>query len=121
VVRASAAGWIEEGLGGLANRRVLALSGVARPAPLYDALRDWEATLVNVLEFPDHYAYETRDWREIAHAAKDADLVVTTEKDLVKLERFPFARGKLVALRLGVSLDDPDGLIARVLGSEGGA
>jgi len=38
------------------------------------------------------------------------------QKDLVKLERFPFARGKLVALRLGVTIDNPTALLARVLG-----
>jgi tetraacyldisaccharide 4'-kinase len=116
VVRPEGATWVEQGLGTLAGRRVLALSGVARPAPLYAALHDWEANLVNVLEFPDHYAYATTDWRDIAHVAKDVDLVVTTEKDLVKLERFPFARGMLVAIRLGVTLDDPEALLARVLG-----
>ena len=117
VVRPEGATWVEQGLATLAGRRVLALSGVARPAPLYAALREWEAHVVNVLEFPDHHAYATADWRDIAHVAKDVELVVTTEKDLVKLERFPFALGKLVAIRLGVTLDDPEALLTRVLGT----
>jgi tetraacyldisaccharide 4'-kinase len=120
LVRAGAAGWEEIGLAALAGQRVLAVSGVARPAPLYASLRDWEAELVHVLEYPDHHPYSTRDWQEISHAAKDVDLVVVTEKDLVKLECFPFARGKLVALRLGVTLDDPAALLAHVLGAAAG-
>ncbi len=108
--------WEEIGLAVLAGQRVLALSGVARPRPLYESLREWEADLVHVLEYPDHHPYDTRDWHDISSAAKDVDFVVTTEKDLVKLERFPFARGKLVALRLGVTIDRPDALLARVLG-----
>ena len=51
-----------------------------------------------------------------AAAAKNVDLIVTTEKDLVKLEAFPFARGKLVALRLGVDVEDGDDLVTQVIG-----
>lgn len=116
LVRVGPHEWEEVGLGVLAGQRVLALSGVARPRPLYESLREWEADLVHVLEYPDHHPYDARDWQQISHAAKDVDFIVTTEKDLVKLERFPFARGKLVALRLGVTLDHPDALLARVLG-----
>jgi len=108
--------WEELGLAALAGQRVLALSGVARPRPLYESLRDWEADLVHILEYPDHHPYDIADWHEISHAAKDVEFVVTTEKDLVKLERFPFARGKLVALRLGVTIDNPTALLARLLG-----
>jgi tetraacyldisaccharide 4'-kinase len=117
LVRVGPLGWEEIGLAALAGQRVLALSGVARPRPLYQSLRDWEADLVHVLEYPDHHPYDAHDWQQISHAGKDVDFIVTTEKDLVKLERFPFERGKLVALRLGVTVDDPAGLLARVLGS----
>jgi hypothetical protein len=34
--------------------------------------------------------------------------VITTEKDLIKLERFPFARDSLYALRLEVSLPEEE-------------
>jgi len=114
-------GWEEIGLAALAGQRVLAVSAVARPAPLYRALRDWEAELVHVLEYPDHHPYGTGDWHTIAAAAKDVDLIVTTEKDLVKLEAFPFARGKLVALRLGVEVENADELVDAVIGDAGAA
>ncbi len=116
LVQPTPAGWQEIGLAALAGQRVLAVSAVARPGPLYGTLRDWEAELVHVLEYPDHHAYDARDWHAIAAAAKDVDVIVTTEKDLVKLEAFPFARGKLLALRLGVEVEDADALVAAVLG-----
>jgi tetraacyldisaccharide 4'-kinase len=121
LVRAGVPDWEEIDLSALAGQRVLAVSGVARPAELYAALRDWEAELVHVLEYPDHHVYDRRTWQQIAQAAQSVDLVVTTEKDLVKLEAFPFARGKLVALRLGVTIDDPAVLIERVIGDRAGA
>ena len=116
LVQPVATGWEEIGLAALAGQRVLVVSAVARPAPIYLTLRDWEAELVHVLEYPDHHRYDTRDWQAIVAAAKDVDLIVTTEKDLVKLEAFPFARGKLLALRLGVDVEDGDGLVTQVIG-----
>jgi tetraacyldisaccharide-1-P 4'-kinase len=46
-------------------------------------------------------------------------MVVTTEKDLVKLERFPFVRDFLYALRLEVRMDeDQDRLLEMIIGGE---
>lgn len=112
-------GWQERPLGLLAEKQVLAVTGVARPGPLYETLSQWNASLVDVLEYPDHYVYDTRAWKEIAHRARAVDLVVTTEKDLVKLEAFPFARDALVAIRLGVMVDRAEELVDYVLGVQG--
>ena len=90
------------------GRTVLRLEG--------SLLSPWVPELVGVLEYPDHYEYAFDDWQEIVRLLRNAEMVITTEKDLVKLERFPFARGKLVALRLGVTVDHPEVLLGRVLG-----
>lgn len=92
----------------LTGRRVLAVSGLADPAAFHAMLRELEADLVGVLDFPDHHSYTAADWQEIASAAREVDLIVTTEKDLVKLERFPFARDSLYALRLEVTMPEGD-------------
>jgi tetraacyldisaccharide 4'-kinase len=106
--------WREEPLGFLAGQRTVAVSGVADAAAFYAMLRHWEANIVGVLEFPDHHWYDRDDWRTIRDAARDAEVIVTTEKDLVKLERFPFARGAIVALRLGVEVDAAEALFAQM-------
>ena len=46
---------------------------------------------------------------------RNTELIVTTEKDLVKLERFPFAKGKLVALRIVPEVDGGDDLVRLVM------
>ncbi len=92
----------------LANRPVLAVSGLANPAGFYAMLRELEADLVGVLEYPDHHDYSAADCQAIVAAARNADIVVTTEKDLVKLERFRFARDSLCALRLEITMNDDD-------------
>jgi tetraacyldisaccharide-1-P 4'-kinase len=90
------------------------VTGIATPAPFYRTLREWEADVVEVMEFPDHYAYTLADWQTIIHTSRRSDLIVTTEKDLVKLERFPFASGRLVALRAHMRIEPAGQVLAAV-------
>src|SRR5207247_253011 len=63
----------------------------------------------DVLRFPDRYAYTAADAARIAEAAR-LGLVVTTEKDLVKLERFPGLEA-LLAVRVELEFDREDALL----------
>ena len=92
-------------LAAVAGQRVLAVTGIATPASLYRMLHEWDATIIEVLEFPDHHTYTHADWQRITQLSKKCDLIVTTEKDLVKLERFPFAAGRLLALRVEMHVE----------------
>lgn len=92
----------------IAERRVLAISGLADANAFYEMIREQDADLVGVLEYSDHHAYTSSDWQDISNAARSADITITTEKDLVKLERFPFPRESLYALRVEVSMDERD-------------
>ena len=92
----------------LGARRLIAVSGLADSSGFYAMLHELEADLVGVFDYPDHHAYTNADWQAIVTAMREADAVITTEKDLVKLERFPFPRDTLYALRLEVTMDDAD-------------
>lgn len=111
--------WHERPLGQIGSRRVVAVTGVARPQAFYAMLQRWEAHIAEVFEFPDHHVYSTADWHQIARGGHSADLIVTTEKDLVKLEAFPFATGKLVALRIAPQVERAAELIAAMLAATG--
>jgi tetraacyldisaccharide 4'-kinase len=102
-------------MGLLAARRALGVAGLADPQPFYQTLHDWGARLEDFLEFPDHHVYTLDDWKKIAHRSRELDLVVTTEKDLVKLERFPFAKDKLVAVRVAMEVENGEELLERVV------
>lgn len=120
LVEGGQAGWIETSPT-LTGRRVVAVSGLANPSGFYRMLRGLDVDLVGVLEYPDHHAYTSRDWQSIVAATRDGAVLVTTEKDLVKLERFPFQRESLYALRLEVAmdLDDEARLLAMIIGENG--
>jgi len=107
------AGWRELPMGILAERHALGVAGLADPESFYRTLHEWDARGEDFLELPDHHVYTLQDWKTIAQRSRELDLVVTTEKDLVKLERFPFAKDKLVGVR--VSMEIADG--ARLLDS----
>ncbi len=109
--------WRERPLRELSGHRVAAVSGLANPSGFYAFLREWEVAVAEVFEFPDHYHYTVGDWHRLNRAAQEFPYVVTTEKDLVKLEQFPFARGKLVALRVAPQVDKAEDLVQRVVAS----
>lgn len=67
------------------------------------------------LEFPDHHRYSSEDWQRINHAGRNAELIVTTEKDIVKLVHFPFAREKLFALRVAMVVENGDAVIQSIV------
>ena len=115
LVESDAGRWRELPIGFLSGRHIAAVAGVADPSSFYTALRLWEAQLEEIFEFPDHHLYTRMDWQRISRGARDLELIVTTEKDLVKLEQFPFPRGKLVALRVTPQIDNPDALIHMVM------
>ncbi len=115
LVEAVGGTWQERPLADLAGKHVVAVVGIARPEGFYALLRRWEAEISEVFEFPDHHRYSRTDWQHIARGSQRADLVVTTEKDLVKLAAFPFATGKLVALRIVPRVDPGEALVEAVL------
>ena len=111
------AGWRELPMGLVASRRALGVAGLADPQSFRRTLQEWEAQLDDFLEFPDHHVYTLEDWKKIANRSRGLDMVLTTEKDLVKLERFPFAKDKLLAVRVSMHVENETALLDAVIGA----
>jgi len=76
-------------LGALAKKRVVVAAGIADPASFAAQVRASGAS-VQLMAYQDHHDYPPGDVARLAQAAKDADYVVVTEKDAVKLrDRWP--------------------------------
>jgi tetraacyldisaccharide 4'-kinase len=95
----------------LYRSKILTVTGIADPRGLYRLIHEWEGEIVETLEFPDHHAYTARDWQQISRMARLVDLIITTEKDILKLTGFPFARDKLLALRVALEVENGDALV----------
>jgi tetraacyldisaccharide 4'-kinase len=66
---------------------VLAFAGIAVPENFAETLRDLGVTPRSFLAFPDHHPYDARDLTAIVTRARavGAELLLTTEKDAVRL------------------------------------
>ena len=74
-------------LAGLAGRRVFAFCGLGNPLDFFFLVRDLGVTLTRDCSFADHHRYTRADVEWILQGARndEAQLVLTTEKDLVNL------------------------------------
>ncbi len=78
----------------LAGRKIAAFSGIAAPDSFEGFLRSAGARLVHTRRFLDHHRFTADDLAEIAEEAKaaGAELILTTEKDAVRIptgQKFP--------------------------------
>ena len=99
----------------LYRSKILTVTGVADPRGFYRMIHDWEGEIVETLEFPDHHDYSARDWQQINRVGRLVDLIVTTEKDILKLVRFPFAKDKLLALRVAMQVENGAQLVQAIV------
>lgn len=93
------------------GRKTLAFAGIADPAFFFSALRSEGLDLAHCLTFPDHVVYTRERLDEIAEAMRKsgAELLVTTEKDGVKLRGISseYASRTMLA-RLELTIDRPE-------------
>lgn len=70
----------------VAGRRCLAFCGIGNPDGFAATLRS-AGVVAELQAFPDHYHYQAADWNRLRQRARDQDaqVLVTTLKDLVKL------------------------------------
>jgi tetraacyldisaccharide 4'-kinase len=101
--------------------RPFLFAGIARPGRFEADVRHAAGEPVGTRFFRDHHRFTADELRAVAAAARaaDADALVTTEKDLVRLdaagERAGLGPLPLRTLRLSVALDDEARLVAPVL------
>ncbi len=91
------------------GKNVVAVSGIAMPESFAATLRRLDARITKNLIYPDHHDYTEKDLQDIASACPPDGIVVTTEKDGVKLKRFAARGFPLYALSVVVSLEDGAG------------
>lgn len=72
-------------LSALAGRRGVAFAGIADPRGFFDSLTARGLQLVDTVALPDHVAYDSATLARLVSACRQADFLVTTEKDGVKL------------------------------------
>ena len=93
----------------LQGKKIYAFTGIAAPDKFRNTLEELGVKIIKFLAFPDHYFYKQDDVQAITREAKvlNAEMLITTEKDGVKLLKFQDFYQKIVILRVGLRMD-PD-------------
>lgn len=85
----------------LQGKRILAFCGIAKPLSFYHALIKLGLEPETVRYYPDHYHYSSDDMAYLSGLTEENRLtVVTTEKDVVKLDRGFLNDCRVYALRI---------------------
>jgi tetraacyldisaccharide 4'-kinase len=71
----------------ISHRRAFAFAGIARPRSFLRTLGELSANLVGARFFPDHHSFTRAELDHLLSAAKtvDAEMLLTTEKDRIRL------------------------------------
>jgi len=75
----------------LQGKKIYAFCGIAKPDSFRDLLAGAGANILSLEAFSDHYAFRANDLAELKHkfSSLQADYLVTTEKDFMRLAPFP--------------------------------
>ena len=94
----------------------LAFSGIGNPDSFDHILENSGLSIIEHLKFSDHAPYNERFFSKISRKIQELnpDYVITTEKDIVKLDTWKFEIPLLV-LRVGMKIHDPDSLWKLIL------
>jgi tetraacyldisaccharide 4'-kinase len=90
----------------LAERKVAAFCGIARPGAFWNTLEGMGLKISCRRAFPDHHPYSEKDHKDLLRLLSASDLAVTTEKDAVKLCSYRWPVGKILFVRLDLVLED---------------
>ena len=111
-------------LDALSGQSVAAFCGIGNPEGFRRTLSPLVRELIDFRVFPDHHAYTAADVGSLERwvAGSGANLVLTTQKDLVKLRAASLGPAPLRALRIGLEItagrEIMDDLLARLLPGE---
>ncbi|MFW5878974.1 MAG: tetraacyldisaccharide 4'-kinase [Myxococcota bacterium] len=98
----------------LSGRKVLALSGIARPRSFHELLAKAGARIVAVRALPDHHPFTAEEIAEAKEEAASQDaMVVTTEKDAGRIDP---GQTEILVLRLRCTVIEGAEEIDKLLG-----
>jgi tetraacyldisaccharide 4'-kinase len=95
-------------LSSLHGTKVVAFSGIARPGSFFSLLQTLGASVATECIYPDHYAFTKDDLDTVRKksVAANAEMIITTEKDAVRLKHLD--REGIHSLRVELSVHEQD-------------
>jgi tetraacyldisaccharide 4'-kinase len=104
-----------EDLDSMKGKEALALSGIVNVDYFTLLLRKCGVKIVSEASFPDHHLFHLKDLVSIEEKIKEVDWIVTTEKDMVKLEKLNLHHLSIRALRIEMKIWEEEDFYKRVM------
>ncbi|MCC7437410.1 MAG: tetraacyldisaccharide 4'-kinase [Armatimonadetes bacterium] len=91
-----------------AGSAAILVTGIANPQRVATMAEEHGVKIIEWLQFRDHYRYTGEDAERIANLMQQhpSALLLTTEKDAVKLEQFPELRQQLAVMKIRIEIED---------------
>ena len=83
------------------DKKILIFSSIANPKIFYETVKRLEPSEIEEIKFEDHHLYKLEEIKNISEKGKDYDYIVTTEKDIVKINE---KIDKLLILKMGFKI-----------------
>ncbi|MGM0601830.1 MAG: tetraacyldisaccharide 4'-kinase [Bacillota bacterium] len=101
------------------DKKVFAFCGIGRPEAFKNSLEKLNTDIVEFITFADHYSYEEEDLLSLVEKfhKSDAEIMITTEKDSVKIIKHSKIASELPIYKLAVrmSLNKEDEFMQSVM------
>jgi tetraacyldisaccharide 4'-kinase len=98
----------------LVGKRLVLVSGIAHPASFEATIKGIGISFSRHFAFPDHYAFNKPDEFE-SWLREIPDVILCTQKDLMKLARYPEIAPRLQAVVLDYHFEEPDAVFNLVM------
>jgi tetraacyldisaccharide 4'-kinase len=97
------------------GKGMIALSGIGSPGYFSSQLTKLGINVAGEIIYPDHHVYTPKDLTLLARRAREADAIVTTEKDMVKLKNLDVSDLPLWALRIRFKIREEEEFLKLIL------
>ncbi len=91
----------------LKNKEILLITGIANPKPLHNYLKKYSSAVV-LMEYSDHHNFSNKEISKILsvyNSMGNNKIMVTSEKDFMRLEKEKALNNKLFYLPISVEID----------------
>jgi len=103
----------------VAGKRIAALCSIGDPESFFELIAGMCPAALERIGFADHHIYRPADYEFIRHRAGQADYLITTEKDIAKLETPMLQSQKLLVLGIELAIEPEDVLLRQVQQASG--
>jgi len=92
------------------GKKIFLISGIGNPASFENSIKEFEINFVHHYQFSDHHEFSKDEIASILRNASNQkiDVIITTEKDFVKLKKLYFDLEKFYFAKLEVTINEMD-------------